>query len=226
MSLITRFRRASGEVPDAPTVSTEVHEECLSYLDKAGVNIYLEVYPRKTNANVSETIDTWLGKFKQHPCVKGFGVDLEYYKRVDDVTAKAWEEKIKSHNPAYRMFLKHWEEAFMPPTYRGDIIFICTSSEETVENLNEGFVKWAAHFAPAACAFQFGYPADEDGMDGKNDKGWWKLQDPIKDWGNLLLAKIESPKQEIGFLWVCVKSGKTYNAKWDLTKETTLSGAK
>ena len=112
----------------------------------------------------------------------------------------------------------------MPPTYRGkgDMIFINTSSEAEVDALNTEFARWAAHFAPSACAFQIGYPADEDGMDGKNTTGWWKLSDPIKDWGQSLIQKIESPKQEIGLLWVCVKSGKTYNTKWDLTKGATL----
>ena len=209
---------AVGDVPDATTLSPEANEECLAYFDKMNVDIFLEIYPRRTNANVLETIDAWLGKLKQHPCVKGFGVDLEYYKRVDDATAQSWDQKIKSHNPHYRMFLKHWEQAFMPPSYRSDIIFICTSSEDTQQVLNDAFASWAAHFAPSACAFQIGYPADEDGMDGKNDKGWWKLPDPIKDWGTALLGKIDSPKQEVGLLWVCAKSGKTYHANWDLTK--------
>src|SRR6185436_19304775 len=57
----------------------------------------------------------------------------------------------------------------------------------------------------------------------KNTSGWWKLQDPIKNWGDSLLAKIGNPEQEIGLLWVCVKSGKSYNAHWDLTKGATVS---
>jgi hypothetical protein len=88
--------------------------------------------------------------------------------------------------------------------------------------LNTDFAQWAAHFAPSACAFQIGYPADEDGMDGKNTGGWWRLQDPIKDWGQALLAKINNPQQELGLLWVCAKSGKSYNAKWDLTMGATV----
>jgi hypothetical protein len=211
---------AVGVVPDAAAVTDAAQEEALTHLDKLGVDIYLELYPRKTNTNVVGAIDEWLGKLKHHSCVKGFGVDLEYYKRVDDATAKSWDETIKAHNPKYRMFLKHWQAEFMPPSYRGrgDLIFICTSSEETVNTLNDGFAKWATQFAPTACAFQIGYPADEDGMDGRNTGGWWKLSDPIKDWGTSLLAKIENPKQEIGLLWVAVKSGKTYNTSWDLTK--------
>jgi hypothetical protein len=217
---------AVGPVPDAAPITAEAQEDFLQYMGDLGVDVFLEIYPRKTNDVVAE-IDRWLGRFKQHKAVKGLGIDLEYYKRVEDATARAWDEKIKSHNAGYRMFLKHWEEGFMPPSYRGagDLIFINTSSEASVEALNAEFVKWGAHFAPSACAFQIGYPADEDTMEGKNTGGWWKLQDPIKNWGDSLLAKMTNSQQEVGLLWVCVKSGKSYNANWDLTKGATLATA-
>jgi hypothetical protein len=209
---------AVGNLKDATALSDAVHEEYLTHMDRLGVAIFLEVWP--SGADVPTAIDTWLGKFKHHQCVAGFAVDLEYAKKVDDATAKAWDERIKSHNPRYRLMLKHWEEGYMPPTYRGhgDLIFVDTSSEASMEALNAAYAKWAAHFAPSACAFMIGYPADEDGMDGKNTIGWWTLKDPIKDWGTALMARIAHPTQEIGVLWVCAKSGKSYNATWDLTK--------
>jgi hypothetical protein len=214
---------AVGELPEpsATTQSVEAHEAFVQLMDKQGVDVYLEVWPKKTD--VGGLIDTWLGRFKKYKNVRGFGVDLEFYKpTVDDATAQAWDEKIKAHNPEYRLFFKHWLIKQMPPTYRGkgDLIFICTGSEGTLDELNDTFAKWAAHFSPHACAFQIGYPADEDGMDGKNDKGWWKLKDPVKDWGQMLLEKTKGndPKQQLGLIWVCTKSGKTYNQGWDLTK--------
>jgi hypothetical protein len=213
---------AVGELPEksAVALTPEQDEEFLARMDQLGVDVFLEVWPGKSD--VPAAIDHWLGKFKPHRSVRGFGVDLEYYRPVvDDATAKAWDEKIKRHDPSYRLFLKHWRADHMPPTYRGngDVIFICTSSEASVEFLTAEFAKWADHFAPSACAFQFGYPADEDGMDGKNTTGWWTLKDPIKDWGAAILSRIADPKQEIGLLWVCVKSGKSYNADWDLTEK-------
>jgi len=217
---------AVGVVPDATTPTAEAEEEFLKRMDELGVEIFLEIYPRKTN-DVPGAIDAWLTRFKPHRCIKGMGIDLEYHKRVDDATAKLWDEKIKVHNPRYRMFLKHWEQSFMPPTYRSDIIFINTSSEASVDALNAEFAQWAAHFAPSACAFQIGYPADEDAMDGKNTSGWWRLQDPIRDWGDSLLTKMTNApaNQELGLLWVCVKSGKSYNANWDVTQGATLPAA-
>ena len=214
---------AVGEMPETALPSAEVQDRLLTYLDGQGVAVFLELMPRKTN-DVPALIDTWLGRFKQHQCVKGLGVDLEFFKRADDAMAHAWDEKIKSHNPKYRLFLKHWQTDYMPQNYRGngDLIFIATSSEAAVETLNTEFVKWAERFAPSACAFQIGYPADEDGMDGSNTKGWWRLQDPIKNWGDALLAGIKHPTQEIGLLWVGAKSGKSYNRNWDLTQGATV----
>src|SRR5882672_7361883 len=137
---------AVGVVPDAAPVAAEAQEQFLRRMDELGVDIFIEIYPRKTNDVLTE-IDTWLGKFKQHSCVKGFGVDLEYCQRVDDAAAQAWDQKVKAHHPRYRMFLKHWQQGYLPPSYRSDIIFINTGSEAPVEALNTGFSQWAAHFA-------------------------------------------------------------------------------
>ena len=116
----------------------------------------------------------------------------------------------------------------MPKTYRGDPklgpIFISMSSEASIDALNWEFGEWAAHFAPATVAFQIGYPSDEDGMNGSKEKGWWLLKDPIKDWGDELRAMIRTRDQKVGLLWVCAKSGKTYNAAWDLTKGAKVPG--
>jgi hypothetical protein len=216
---------AVGEVPDAPTQTAEDHENFLISMDRLGVDIFLEIFPsKKSKTDVPAAINFWLAKFKRHKSVKGLCVDLEYYNKADDTSSKSWDEAIKSHNPKYRMMLKHWDQNYMPPTYRGksDIIFVNNSSEATPEALSKEFVQWAAQFAPSACAFQIGYPSDEDGMNGKNDTGWWKMADPIKEWGSSLAKSIENSKQEIGIIWVCVKSGKTYNTKWDLTKGAGL----
>jgi hypothetical protein len=214
---------AVGEVRDAQTLSDATHEAYLTHMDKLGVDVFLELSPNRDD-DVPAALAAWLDKLKHHPSVKGVGVDLEYYKRIDDATAQAWDEQIKQVNPKYRLFFKHWEQSFMPPKYRGagDLIFVNTSSEAAPEALNSEFAEWAKHFAPSAVAFQIGYPSDEDGIDGDKNMGWWKLDDPIKDWGDALLAKIGDTDQEIGLLWVCAKSGKTYNADWDLTKGATL----
>lgn len=213
--------------PAGESLSLQKHEEYLTYMDQLGVVVFLEIFPFKANAakgieqtDVPGAIDEWMNKFKQHPCIVGFGVDLEYYDKATDSAAKVWDEKLKAHYSSYRLFLRHYNKDYMPPAYRGkgDLIFIDHASEGTVEELSKGFADWANHFSPTACAFQLGYPADEDGMNGSNNLGWWKLKDPVKDWGNAILPMVNNASQELGLVWVTAKSGKTYNANWDLTK--------
>ncbi|RPD40729.1 hypothetical protein [Chitinophaga barathri] len=225
----------SRATPSYAGISDEAHEQYLDYMDQLGVTVFLEIFPFKANpkkgtgaTDVTGEIDRWLGKFKHHPCVGGMGIELEYFGKAGDSAARVWDERIKSHKAAYRMFLRHYSPDHMPPAYRGkgDIIFINDASEGTLEELNKGFAAWANRFAPSACAFQLGYPADEDCMDGSNATGWWKLKDPVKDWGNALLPLISNPNQELGYIWVTAKSGKTYNTAWDLTKGSSLPVAK
>jgi hypothetical protein len=208
-----------GKVRDAEEMSDADHQKCLSEMDRLGVDVFVEIAPEKSD-DVLAILEKWNGKFKQHPSIKGFSVDLEFFRPATDEMAQAWDEKIKSLNPNYRLMLKHWEDRFMPPKYRGkgDLIYTNTSSEASIDALNSGFAKWAQRFYPSAVAFQIGYPADEDGLDGTAKTGWWKLKDPIKDWGTSLLAGMKNPDQQIGLLWVCAKSGKTYNATWDITR--------
>lgn len=213
--------------PTGQSLSLQQHEEYLTHMDQLGVIVFLEIFPFKADSSkgikqtdVTASIDEWMNKLKQHSCIAGFGIDLEYYGKASDSSAKAWDSTLKAHNSSYRLFLRHYSKDNMPPTYRGkgDLIFIDHASEATVEELSKGFAAWANHFSPTACAFQLGYPADEDGMNGSKELGWWKLKDPIKDWGNSILPMINNSNQELGLTWVTAKSGKTYNTNWDLTK--------
>jgi len=136
-------------------------------------------------------IDLVLNQYKHHPSVIGFGVDVEWYKSagdplgtpITDEEAEAWVKAIRAHNPNYRLFLKHWEIEYMPPTYRDGIVFINDSQQfESFDHLVNEFAEWGAYFAPSPVGFQYGYPAD---------RVWWKeLQDPPADIGNTLLEKI------------------------------------
>jgi hypothetical protein len=213
--------------PAGTVLTDQQHEEYLSLMDKHNIRVFLEIFPFRANAkknlpavDAAAEIDKWLSKFKHHPSVTGVGIELEYFGKATDSLAMVWDRSIKRHNPAYRMFLRHYNKDFMPPTYRGngDLIFICDSSEGTIEELNNAFASWANHFAPTACTFQIGYPADEDGMNGSKELGWWLLKDPVREWGESILPLIKNKKQELGLLWVTAKSGKSYNKNWDLTR--------
>lgn len=217
--------------PSYDGLSEQDHDNYLHHMDSLGVAVFLEVFPFKAHAgkgraasDIPAMIDSWLGKFKHHPCVAGMGIDLEYFGKATDSMARSWDERIKAHHSSYRLFLRHYQADYMPPHYRGkgDLLFINDASEGTLADLNTGFAAWANRFAPTACAFQIGYPADEDGMDGSNTLGWWKLADPIRDWGNAILPLIKDPRQELGLIWVTALSGKSYHQQWDLTRGATV----
>ena len=84
------------------------------------------------------------------------------------------------------------KRGWMPPKYRGDIVFV--NDSQGFSSLNEmvgEFRGWGAFFKPNRVFSQVGYEAD---------KRWWqKLADPAKDVGAAIAAKID---QQCGIFWV------------------------
>jgi hypothetical protein len=194
------FPSDGKEHPHIQFDSVDKHEEFLTAFDEAGISVFLQVEP--ANADMITLIDLVLGRYEHHPCVIGFGVDVEWYReadspgrgvKVDDTTAQEWEARVKSHNPEYRLFLKHWDSSWMPPTYRGGIIFV--DDGQQLRDLNamvDEFVNvWANHFYPNVVFFQVGYPSD---------RPWWgQLTNPPKTIGDALQART---RQDCGIFWV------------------------
>ena len=194
------FPSEGKQVPHIEFEPMDQHEAFLDAFDKAGIKVFLQVEP--ADADMETLIDLVLGRYKHHSCVIGFGVDVEWFRvaarpgtgtEVDDATAKKWEARVKSHNPAYRLFLKHWDIKWMPPAYRGDIVFVDDSQifKTMEEMVNEFTTGWAPAFYPNTVVFQIGYGPD---------KPWWsKLQTPPKDLGNAIRKGV---KQDMGIIWV------------------------
>ena len=188
------------EYPHIQFDPVDKHEAFLSAFDKAGIKVFLQVEP--ANADMNTLIDLVLGRYKHHSCVTGFGVDVEWHReadnpqwgvKVDDTLAQQWEAKVKSHNPKYRLFLKHWDNRWMPPQYRGEIVFVDDSQElKNLDAMVTEFVNdWANFFYPNMVIFQIGY---------RTDRPWWsKLNNPPKTIGDALRTRI---KQDLGIIWV------------------------
>ena len=176
----------------------DMNEDLLTAFDEQGFDVWLQV--EAGNADMDELIDIVLNQYKHHPSVVGFGVDVEWYQSTDgpegtpisDEVAERWVRVIQKHNPNYRLFLKHWDSAWMPPTFRDGILFINDSQQfESFEQMMSDFTEWGETFAPAPVGFQYGYPAD---------KIWWKeLQDPPKEIGQALLDEVPNTK---ALFWV------------------------
>jgi hypothetical protein len=190
--------QAESDDPNITSGYVDMNDAPLSLFDEQGVKVWLQV--ESGDADMLTLIDLVLNQYKHHPSVIGFGVDVEWYKSdgsalgtpVSDAEAEAWVKAIRAHNPEYRLFLKHWDEDWMPPTVREGIVFVNDSQQfSSFEHMDEEFSAWGAHFAPAGVGYQYGYPAD---------KAWWgKLEDPAAEIGKAILA--QSPNT-VSLFWV------------------------
>lgn len=194
---------SDGAYPDSVYFRTiDQNEKWLSHFDTTDVKIWLQVEPG--GADIDTLIPIVLNRYKHHSCVKGFGVDVEWYqthsysggRKVTDEEAQRWEEKVKSIDPTYTLFLKHYSSKWMPSSYRGDICFVDDSQNfnwgsSPFNNMLNEFKKWGESFAPNPVAFQFGYEAD---------KNWWSTyNNPPKYIANKLDDQIPNCR---GLFWV------------------------
>lgn len=173
-------------------------EEALDLFDRAGFEVWLQAEPG--NAPVVELIDRMLERYGHHPSVVGVGIDVEWYRSVDepegqavtDAEARAWLAAARTHDPRYRLFLKHWLIEKMPPTARDGLFFIDDSQIlPSLDAMAEEFAAWGRAFAPAPVGFQIGYPTD---------RPWWRgYADPPAAIGRRLLADVPNTA---GLYWV------------------------
>lgn len=190
------------------------HEEYFNYFDENGIQVYLQVEPGF--ADVDILIDLILEQYGDHPCVAGVGVDIEWYYGIttdagipiSDALAKKWDRHIKEINPEYRLFLKHYNIRFFPPSYRSDILFVNDSQgfgglvsdvlgvyNETLRN-GPGFLpelqQFANAFADNDVLYQIGY--DQDAT------WYYLLEDPVVQSLGQRLAEVT--EQNCGIIWV------------------------
>ncbi|MHC1737352.1 MAG: T9SS type A sorting domain-containing protein [Ignavibacteriaceae bacterium] len=192
------FPSPGGSYPNINFISSDKNEEYLTHFDNEGIKVWLQVEPGA--ASIDTLIHLVLTRYKHHPCVIGFGIDVEWYntqqysggKKVTDAEAARWEAKIKSIDSNYTLFLKHYGQNWMPPAYRGDILFVDDSQEfANMTALINEFKLWGLKFSPNPVAFQYGY---------RIDKVWWSLlPDPMKTIGQSLLNNVSNCS---GLFWV------------------------
>ena len=181
--------------------STDSYESTLNYFDTHGIKVFLQFEPGY--APLDQLFQVTYNRYGHHPSVIGFGVDVEWYKSqcdgcsnstVSDTTAQAWETKVKTINPNYRLFLKHYDTASLPPTYRGDIIFVDDSEQNgSYNNFLTEMTSFANLYYPADVVYQIGYPSD---------KSWWSgLTSPSpKTIGDELALRTQ--QNNVGIIWV------------------------
>jgi hypothetical protein len=178
----------------------DANEPYLEQFDRNGFQVWLQVEPG--DADVGLLIALVLQRYGAHPCVMGFGIDVEWHRwsrgkragtAVSDAQAEDWLARVRSFNPEYRLFLKHWLPSRMPPRYRHPgLVFINNGQRfASLAHMGRDFEKWGRTFFPSAVGFQFGYPAD---------RAWWKgLHDPAREIGSALLSRIPNTSD---LIWV------------------------
>jgi hypothetical protein len=189
---------SSASYPYISFSEADENEAYLSYFDRKGVSVYLQVEPGQ--ASVEDLIRLVLDRYSHHPCVCGFGVDVEWYraldyasgKRVTDQEAAAWYRLVSLYDKNYSLLLKHYRANKMPPTYRTGIYFIDDSMGfSSLGEMADEFARWGSSFDGSPVGFQIGY---------LEDRGWWsQYSDPYDTIGHALLERVPDIR---GIYWV------------------------
>jgi hypothetical protein len=178
-----------GTYPGVRFDATDEFEPDFAAFDAAGIKVWLQV--ESSGCDMSMLIDLVFTQYGNHPSVIGFGVDDEWYqnksyrngKPITDAEAQAWVAQVRTYDPAYKVFLKHWLTSQMPPTTRDGLVFVDDSQGfKSMDKMMTEFAAWGQYFNPAPVGYQFGYAAD---------RSWWsKLTDAPKTIGNGILARV------------------------------------
>ena len=180
--------------------SSDLYEKILTKFDKEGINVWIQVDPGKNDLNVLAEIA--LSKYGHHDCVKGFGVDLEWWKnheekeghgsKISDDEAKKLVKTVRKINSKYTVFVKHWDAKYMPETYRDGMIFVNDSQDlHTISNAQDEFKEFAEKFENNPVFFQIGYRADEH---------LW-VRGPI-DFAKNIIKEVTKKNKHVGIIWV------------------------
>ena len=178
--------------------SKDKFEKILSKFDEEGINVWLQVEPGDND--LIELAKIVFKQYGHHTCVKGFGIDLEWWYRgedgkgskLSDENAKKVVNYVRSINPDYTVFAKHWDKDFMPKTYREGMIFVDDSQGfESVAKMKKEFREWAQTFSNNPVMFQIGYEADEE---------LW-VKSPI-DFANAVIEEVTKYNEHVGIIWV------------------------
>ena len=176
-----------------------------AFLDMAAqknYDVWLQV--ESGDADICELAWLILNRYKNYPCVKGFGVDVEWYKpegtngygtKITNAVAEKLNKIVKMVNPNYTVFLKHWDTKWMPPSYRSDLIFVTDSQGlRSIDNYKRAMERWASKFSNNPVFLQIGYDSDEDAV-------WGSLKNPTKELGTYISQDI-TDSNPIGIIWV------------------------
>ena len=190
----------SGDYENIRGSKEDLFEKYLAKFDELGYSVWLQVEP--AYADLETLVELVMERYGHHSCVKGFGIDVEWHKPIEDVEegtklsdedAKKVLAKLQSYNPDYTLFVKHWDYNWLPSRI-DDIIYVddwqMFKSRQDAVNVFSG---WASRFAPNPVMFQIGYDADE--------WIWSKFDNPAQEFGQMIVDGCYSGN-DVGIIWV------------------------
>ena len=185
--------------------SGDPNSSFLNYADSNGISVWLQV--ESGDADILKLAKLVMDKYASHKCVKGFGVDMEYYfshrssksnkdyygKQMSDQTAKDLVKLVRGYGSDKTVFLKHWEPEIMPPSYRDGMIFVIdTQGKSSLSSYRQEVQDFAKAFKGNPVMFQIGYD---------DDKSIWGKYS-VKQFAEELTKGLSSSSYNIGIVWV------------------------
>jgi len=173
-------------------------ESTLTKFDNNGIHVWLQVEPG--NNDLSTLAKIVFARYKHHSCVKGFGVDLEWWypgsdgsgSKITDSQAQSLVNTVRGINSGYTVFLKHWEKSYMPPNYRSNLIFVNDGNGfDNLDHVKSYAASWASKFSGGKVMFQIGYAADK----------WMWSSNPIS-FAKAFRDSAIPYNSNVGILWV------------------------
>ena len=190
-----------GSYPGVRFDAVDKFELDFAAFDSAGIKVWLQV--ESSGCSISDLIHLVFAKYGQHSSMIGFGVDDEWYlnkqyrngKPITDAEARAWLTQVRSYNPNYKVFLKHWLTSQMPPTRDAGLVFVDDSQGfRSMDAMMTEFAAWGAYFHDAKVGYQFGYASD---------RSWWsRLTNPPQEIGNGILSRNSTNLNTSDLFWV------------------------
>jgi len=206
------FEETPTNDPHIKFTGTDKHTPYLNKFDEIGAKVYLQIEAGR--ADMKELIRLVLEKYGNHRSVAGFGIDVEWYPsdgetngpgekvqvKLDTTHLKELECLVKSYNPQYKIFVKHYNAAYVGGKPVGDVVYINDSyGFPGLTDFATEFAKWANNFYPNEVGFQIGYSGDN-----KQDYNWWsELKKPMEEMVEAVENKMKyGDKQTVNVYWV------------------------
>ena len=205
----TLYFPVSGDYENIDGSKTDRYESYLDECDKQGINVWLQV--ESGYADLVTLADIVMKHYGHHSCVKGFGIDVEWHKPIEgsdegtklsDDDARKVLAKVRSYNPEYTVFVKHWMQRQLPSKMDG-LIYVNDSQQfGSMSEVLEDFSSWAKYYAPQPVMFQIGYNADT--------WIWSEYTNPAKEFGQAIVDACHSAN-DVGIIWVDMTLSKVIN---------------